>query len=575
MIRALVFIVFLALLAVGLGWLADRPGTIALTWEGWQVRTSLMTAAIVLLVGMVVGLLVLALLRSLLRAPESMSMFFRTRRRSRGFNAVTQGMIAVGSGDVRRAQRQAGEAERILGTEPLALLLRAQAAQLSGDRAAAEAAFTAMLDEPETKPLGLRGLFVEARRRGDPTAARALASEAVRTTPTLPWAGSALLEFQTVEKDWSGALATLSRNAENRLVDKDVARRHRAVLLTARAQEFAERDRTAAKASVLEAVRLAPGLVPAAVLAARLLSEGNEIRKAARVLEAAWRLNPHPDLAEAYMSVRLGDSARDRLSRMQTLAAQAPGDVESAIALARAALAAREFSVARSALAPILRGASERVYLLMADIEEAEHGETGRVREWLSRALRAPRDPAWTADGLVSDVWLPASPVTLRLDAFEWRTPVERVGGPPPDRADDVLADIDEPAQIAAPEKEAAPVPVAPAEPVEAPKPAVEVPPAAQIPPAQISPPQTRPVEEAPPQGAAPTAAPRAQPVPTLMMPPPSGPVAPALVPEAVPVRRAAVRSLAGPIMATPPTPDDPGPDDVEEPVRRRIPLLG
>ncbi len=573
MIRALVFIVFLALLAVGLGWLADRPGTIALTWEGWQVRTSLMTAAIVLLVGIVVLMLVLALLRALLRAPESMSIFFRTRRRSRGFNAVTQGMIAVGSGDVRRAQRQANEAERILGTEPLALLLRAQAAQLSGDRAAAEAAFTAMLDEPETKPLGLRGLFVEARRRGDATAARALASEAVRTTPTLPWAGSALLEFQTVEKDWSGALATLSRNAENRLVDKDVARRHRAVLLTARAQDLAERDRAAAKASVLEAVRLAPGLVPAAVLAARLLAEGSEIRKAARVLEAAWRLNPHPDLAEAYMSVRLGDSARDRLARMQTLAAQAPGDVESAIALARAALAAREFAVARSALAPILRGASERVYLLMADIEEAEHGETGRVREWLSRALRAPRDPAWTADGLVSDVWLPASPVTLRLDAFEWRTPVERVGGPPPDGADDVLADIDEPAQIAAPEKEEVRAPVVAAEPVEAPKPALEAPPAPAPPAAQKPPAHAPAVEEARPPRPAPTAAPP-QPVPALMMPP-SGPVAPALVPEAVTVRSAGARALAGPILATPPTPDDPGPDDVEEPARRRIPLLG
>jgi HemY protein len=558
MIRALVFIVFLALLAVGLGWLADRPGTIALTWEGWQVRTSMMTAAIILLVGIVVLLLVLALLRSLLRAPESVSIFFRTRRRSRGFNAVTQGMIAVGSGDVRRAQRQANEAERILGTEPLALLLRAQAAQLSGDRAAAEAAFTAMLDEPETKPLGLRGLFVEARRRGDATAARALAAEAVRTTPTLPWAGSALLEFQTVEKDWSGALATLSRNAENRLVDKDMARRHRAVLLTARAQELAERDRAAAKASVLEAVRLAPGLVPAAVLAARLLSEGNEIRKAARVLEAAWRLSPHPDVAEAYMSVRLGDSARDRLTRMQTLAAQAPGNVESAIALARAALAAREFTVARSALAPILRGASERVYLLMAEIEEAEHGETGRVREWLSRALRAPRDPAWTADGLVSDVWLPASPVTLRLDAFEWRTPVERVGGPAPDRADDVLADIDEPAQIAAPEEAAAPRPIVQPEPVEPAKPPVEAPAA----------------EETPPQQPAP-ASPQPQPVPTLMMPPAPAPVAPALVPEAVPMRTAGARSMAGPIRATPPTPDDPGPDDVEEPVRRRIPLLG
>ncbi len=43
----------------------------------------------------------------------------------------------------------------------------------------------------------------------------------------------------------------------------------------------------------------------------------------------------------------------------------------------------------------------------MAEIEEAEHGDTGRVREWMSRAVRAARDPVWTADGVVSERWLP------------------------------------------------------------------------------------------------------------------------------------------------------------------------
>ena len=75
----------------------------------------------------------------------------------------------------------------------------------------------------------------------------------------------------------------------------------------------------------------------------------------------------------------------------------------------------------------------------MAEIEEAEHGRGGRVREWLARAVRAPRDPAWTADGLVSDDWLPVSPVTGRIDAFEWKMPVERLGPPQPDTSDDVL----------------------------------------------------------------------------------------------------------------------------------------
>ena len=65
----------------------------------------------------------------------------------------------------------------------------------------------------------------------------------------------------------------------------------------------------------------------------------------------------------------------------------------------------------------------------MARIEGEQHGHTGRVREWLARAVNAPRDPAWTADGVVSDRWAPVSPVTGALDAFRWRVPVEETGG--------------------------------------------------------------------------------------------------------------------------------------------------
>src|SRR5262245_27446079 len=55
---------------------------------------------------------------------------------------------------------------------------------------------------------------------------------------------------------------------------------------------------------------------------------------------------------------------------------------------------------------------------------ELQSGDEGRGREWMARALNAQRDPAWTADGFVSDHWLPISPVTGRLDAFEWKDPL-------------------------------------------------------------------------------------------------------------------------------------------------------
>ncbi|EJK84474.1 hypothetical protein PMI03_02578, partial [Rhizobium sp. AP16] len=51
-------------------------------------------------------------------------------------------------------------------------------------------------------------------------------------------------------------------------------------------------------------------------------------------------------------------------------------------------------------------------------------------RHWMAQALRAPRDPAWVADGFVSDKWLPLSPITGRLDAFEWKAPFGQIEGP-------------------------------------------------------------------------------------------------------------------------------------------------
>jgi HemY protein len=67
-----------------------------------------------------------------------------------------------------------------------------------------------------------------------------------------------------------------------------------------------------------------------------------------------------------------------------------------------------------------------RMCLIMAEVEEAEHGDSGFARDWLARATRAPRDAAWIAGSVISDHWLPASPETGKLDAFVWRRPDER-----------------------------------------------------------------------------------------------------------------------------------------------------
>jgi HemY protein len=337
------------------------------------------------------------------------------------------------------------------------LLLAAQSAQMAGDRGTAEQAFRAMSTRADTKLLGLRGLYIEAQRRNDPAAARHVAREAAREQPSLAWAGQAVLDDHCAAADWAGALLALDQMKGG--LEKADYRRKRAVLLTARAIALQDIDRDSSRANALEAVKLAPDLVPAAALAGRRLAEAGEARKAGKILTAAWKLNPHPDIAEAYANLRFGDTARARLTRMQTLAEKVPGQLEGDLAVARAALEAQEFAVARAALTPHLSAPTQRVATLMAQIEDAEHGDQGRVREWMGRAMRAAGDPVWTADGVVSDRWLPVSP-NGRLDGYQWKLPLAELGLSRP-----VIEFAQAPA--AAPVEPALPEPAALPEPVE------------------------------------------------------------------------------------------------------------
>lgn len=445
MVRLVIFLGLLCLAALGLAWLADHPGQVELTWGGYHIQASAMIA-----LGFVVALaIVIAILwgiiRFVFRIPSLVTLARRARRREKGMAALSRGMIAVGSGDRQAARRHAAEAHRLIGEEPLTHLLRAQAAQLAGDRAAAEAAFRDMLGKASTHALGLRGLHLEARRRGDHAAALRYAAEANKHAP-LPWAGQAVLDHRASHGDWAGALAMVESNAAAHLIDKPTANRWRAVLKTALAQDRAQREPQAALALAQEAARLAPDLAPAAALAGRLLAAQGDYRRASKILETSYAKTPHPDLAATYLRMRPGDSASDRLLRARALARVAPNDPESRLMVARAALEARDFKAAREAIAPLIEAdapagpPTRRVCLLMADLEETEGGAPGAVREWLARASRAPHDPAWIAEGIISDVWAPASP-SGKLDAFVWRAPDERLSAPvePPPREEPTL----------------------------------------------------------------------------------------------------------------------------------------
>jgi len=555
MIRIILFLLLIALGAAGAAWIAEQPGDVMLSWGSVKLTTKLPVFVLGLGIVVVAAMMLWSILRGLWRTPERMRRGRRERRQARGRHAITQGLLAIGHGDSSAARMHAEAARRHAAHDPLALLLHAQSAQLDGDREGAQRAFRAMAEREDTRLLGLRGLFIEAQRADDPVAAVMVAEEALKLSPSSSWASHAVLGFCCAKGDWAGALKILDNNQSAGLIDKATYRRQRGVLLTARALELEKVDRDLARESVMEAVKLAPTLVPAAVLASKFESEAHQIRRSMRLVETAWLAQPHPDLADAYAHVKLGDSARQRLVRVETLAAKMPGHIEGALAIARAAIDASEFAKAREALAPFIAVPTQRVALLMAEIERTEHGDSGRARAWTLRAVRALHDPAWTADGYVSDRWRPVSPVTGRLDAFQWQTPVAAL---PSDKAGAIESSAFEEAMLATPRRavvleppkdvtESAAEPITPV----APEPPAEqdnAPPAATI--AEVAPAEASQPEAA----AAPATAP-----PKPAEPVPSRP-APLFrsrqdIPKAIPTPIPAVIPLVR-------APDDPGVDE-------------
>ncbi|NQV22121.1 MAG: heme biosynthesis protein HemY, partial [Rhodospirillales bacterium] len=297
MIRTLFWLAALAGLAVGVAWLADNPGAIVLDWGPYRIETSAaVTVAFFILV-----LLVLVAVGRGVRWIVRGSPAVRENRRRRGYQALTRGLVAVAAGEGDKARRLAKQATSLIKEEqPLALVLQAQAAQLDDDDRSAHRYFTRMLDDPETEFLGLRGLIVEAIRNGETSTALGLVRRAETLRPGAPWVLGTLFELETREGLWQDAEKTLERSARKRLLPPPDAKRRKALLHYQRAREekAAGNDETALDYA-LRASGLAPDFAPAAALAARLAAPTRP-RKAARIVERAWRTAPHPDLAAAY-----------------------------------------------------------------------------------------------------------------------------------------------------------------------------------------------------------------------------------------------------------------------------------
>ena len=481
MIRLVLYFLLVGAAAWGLSWGADRPGKVGIEWLGYDIQTSVFIGGIAIVLFFAAFSLAVWLGVLTWTAPKRFARRLRQRHERMGQEALWRGIFAAGAGDRLAALRAGAVAKKYLPDEPLTLLLEAQSAQLNEDAIASRQAFERMLEKPEMAELGLRGLYIEAKKAGQAEAAKQFAGRALAANPALQWSTSALFDIHCREGDWRGALHTLGLAKQHRHLPRAEADRRRALLLTELAVELEDAQQGKALAYAQEALGILPSLVPAAAVAGRILASQGNTARVTKLLTQVWRTSPHPEIALIYAHARTGDLPRDRLARVKALAESAPAGLEGDIAVAVAAMEAMEWDAARTALqAHLASNPPARVCRLMARIEAGQNRDQGRAREWLAKAARGAPDPAWVApDGTVSKEWHAVAPRSGALGAFEWKTPPAMPAG----GSGDGLAGLPE---LDAPVAEVGPVPAGPAGPAAgAAEPEI-------IPPAKVNAPELR-----------------------------------------------------------------------------------
>ena len=436
--KIVLFIVIITLVALCITYLLDNEQTFlgevfinigTTEFILSPIQTVIFLGLVIFLAVLVLKLfsLCLAILSFISGDETAISRYFTRNRERKGFNALSEGLLALASGEGATALAKANRAEKHLRRPELTNLLIAQAAELSGDFKKANETYKALIQNPRTKFVGLRGILKQKLAEGHTEIAIKIAKEAFNIKPAHTETQDILLQLQAESGDWRGARKTLGTKLKKGTIPRDIHRRRDAVLALAEAKELlAEETSIEKQEAAIEANRLSPDLVPAAVLAARAYISRDNNRNASRIINKAWQSQPHPDLKTVFYEIYPKEGDEDKLKRLQKLCRLNPDHLESKISLSELYLKQENFPMAQRVLNKVQKEDRDaRVLTLMAVAERGKGGDDQKIRDLLNLAITAKRGPQWVCEkcNTVHADWKPICINCAAMDSLEWKVP--------------------------------------------------------------------------------------------------------------------------------------------------------
>lgn len=429
--KILFFVAAIAVASLVAAYVAEIGSDILLQIGNYEVSISpLILAVLIVLVFPLFWLLfftlglIKATINFFLGDENALTRYFNRNREQRGFEALADGLLALSSGEPKLALTKVHRAETLLNRPEITSILTAQAAEKTGDKSKALAAYKSMLEDERTRFAGITGLLKHRLEDGDSETALKLAEKAFAINPQHDEMQNTLLRLQSSEEDWDGALNTLSIKLRQRKIPRDVFRRRNAILTYASGRKkILKGSEEDGEKEVIQANKLSPGLIPAAVLAAKAKFRVGDKKAATSIIRRAWSIQPHPDLAATFAEFEPDEEPSARKKRFENMIGKNSIHPEARMLMAELSIADQDYQSARKEIGSLPEDQPNiRTLAIMAAIERGEGSDDSVVRAWLTKAVSASRGSQWICElcGCPHTDWVTICSRCEGFDTLEW-----------------------------------------------------------------------------------------------------------------------------------------------------------
>jgi len=424
MIRIGFYITLSIALALGAVWFADHPGTLRLNWQGWEMRLSMGIFFLFAFLYTALCWYLFKLYRWFRTDNPLTSPKRQASRRQKGLSELDLGWSAYAVHDDAAALKHGKKARALLpqdnGPTRLILAVGAQDEKSQNDKK-----WQAYL-EPLQKNQNTRlwALKIALDREKSPQEARAILREMKTLSPHNKWIMNKYFNLLTRLGQWSEAADELNQLAKGKALDPHEQKHLAAVLKYSQALEAdIASQKTAARDFAIAALKSDPAFIPAALLLGRYYLSCDDKAKARKVVEATWKLAPHPDLGQFFLKLEPLESPSEKFRRIQKFAGLKADHPDSLNFLAKIALDTEHWAEAKQALTTLTKDdtATRETYHLLARLEMLQKKDQAAATRYTAQAEKA-KESFWRCGscGAQAKNYAPTCPKCQSFGQITW-----------------------------------------------------------------------------------------------------------------------------------------------------------